>query len=870
MLIPELFVRLIDANSNYDDLEKISFINHQLLINYEPVESHFDGDNFYWIRKNSKGQDEHGAIRLFSHGLMGDGVIESDGFKHAFKASATIGYSIIIDNDTSWNEFDMGFQEDQKGYMHAYGSFNIPGNPEDTKKFNDAATVVFSIVQNDRKEDVLHAHFDVAPLYCSLAGSKWIGGDFNFNLNYSNFQGDIYEYDEMAPDYHGAKHTVKGFCKDFNLIEQLKKNILSSTSSKGNNKFVTSKGSNIQNTLLKAVSLRSDIENSIEDLYTLPAPDLSNVHELSFNKLKSLMIYAIDDKWRKWFGEKKPTVGPNGTLTEDDVKLLDKKDIKSFLTDKFAVGYLTQAFSKSSDPKIQEEFKKLNKYEDKLAYFWKGTGEKCFGKYPGYNLATASLLDNAYAVSTPGLERYLLDNPVEWAKKLYEYCTTPVTLNGLALQNTLDGRKRLTHLTTMLHALDPVARIVTSDSKNISYATSLYQRVIDVRLNFVISRFSSDNKEDFVSFLTEYFKQYFDSLLSGGTWQDAVCNEAKKDLDALMEEFKVKDTAALMLQIGNIISDSVEVLIKFKDLPMPARINKWAADNPRISKFLGSTMTMAVYSFGIFSSIKSFMDWKELEPQEKVQAVVDMVDVSASIFNDIVKFNAAKKLATAEASITEIMEASGEIQSAVDLERATEIANKIGVRVDVELADLSSPALARGGAVAGEALTEAGELAETASKWTSFAKVSAAFAEGMTIIALGAACVCTGFQIASDFSSGQPVAIKVLDILEMVSNGVAFLVELGSGAAALLGAEVCSAIPVIGVVAVVVGIVIAVVSMFIHRNPPPTEEEKFVTDHAVVFINALDMPSNQWISDQEKIAKHLDPNNSARTLTYAI
>ena len=130
MLIPELFVRPMDSNSNYNDLEKISFVDHQMLINHEPVESHFDGDNFYWTRKNSKGQDEHGAIRLFSHGLMGDGVIESGGFKYAFKASAAMGYSIVIDDDISWNEFHMGFQEDEKGYMHAYGSFHIPGKPE--------------------------------------------------------------------------------------------------------------------------------------------------------------------------------------------------------------------------------------------------------------------------------------------------------------------------------------------------------------------------------------------------------------------------------------------------------------------------------------------------------------------------------------------------------------------------------------------------------------------------------------------------------------------------------------------------------------------------------------------------------------------
>jgi len=171
---------------------------------------------------------------------------------------------------------------------------------------------------------------------------------------------------------------------------------------------------------------------------------------------------------------------------------------------------------------------------------------------------------------------------------------------------------------------------------------------------------------------------------------------------------------------------------------------------------------------------------------------------------------------------------------------------------------LAAPGLAEAGKVAGEALVKTEALAETATKWMSFSKVAGAFAQGMTVLAMGAACVCTGFQIANDFSTGQPVAVKVLDIMEMVANGVAFLAEAGAGLAALAGIEVCSVIPIIGIVAAIVGIAIAIVSIFIKRTPPPTPEETFVSDHSVPFINGILSPAKAWLDAQNKIATHLN------------
>ncbi len=45
--------------------------------------------------------------------------------------------------------------------------------------------------------------------------------------------------------------------------------------------------------------------------------------------------------------------------------------------------------------------------------------------------------------------------------------------------------------------------------------------------------------------------------------------------------------------------------------------------------------------------------------------------------------------------------------------------------------------------------------------------------------------------------------------------------------------------------------------MFIHRDPPPTPEEVFVTGTSAPFVCALAAPDQAWLDTQKKIAAHL-------------
>jgi hypothetical protein len=231
------------------------------------------------------------------------------------------------------------------------------------------------------------------------------------------------------------------------------------------------------------------------------------------------------------------------------------------------------------------------------------------------------------------------------------------------------------------------------------------------------------------------------------------------------------------------------------------------------------------------------------------------------MFNDFSKYMAAKTLTKAEASLDDLTAAVSNLGNFAEGNSVMRLADGTVSVVFGDFAAVDAPALARAGQVASEAMVKATNLTNAAAKWASISKVTIVVAKGFTLLAMAAACVCTGIQIANDFTTGQSTVLKVFDILEGVANGVAFLVEAGVGIAALCGAEVCSVIPVIGVVAAVVGVIIAIVTLFIHRKQPPTPEEKFVDDHCTSFIANKEVPDQDWINKQKGVDEHLNKNS---------
>ena len=62
-------------------------------------------------------------------------------------------------------------------------------------------------------------------------------------------------------------------------------------------------------------------------------------------------------------------------------------------------------------------------------------------------------------------------------------------------------------------------------------------------------------------------------------------------------------------------------------------------------------------------------------------------------------------------------------------------------------------------------------------------------------------------------------------------------------------------IPVVGIVCAIIGIVLVIISLFVHRDPPkpkPTKIDIYLTSTGKPFVDSLPAPSAKWLADYHK------------------
>lgn len=96
--------------------------------------------------------------------------------------------------------------------------------------------------------------------------------------------------------------------------------------------------------------------------------------------------------------------------------------------------------------------------------------------------------------------------------------------------------------------------------------------------------------------------------------------------------------------------------------------------------------------------------------------------------------------------------------------------------------------------------------------------------------------------------------------METISIGIGLLAEVGS---LFLTSGVFAAIPVVGTIASIVGIVIAVILIFIPKKKPEVPLETFINNRCIPFINKLQSPSKEWLDEKSKVDKHINENQQA-------
>jgi hypothetical protein len=608
--------------------------------------------------------------------------------------------------------------------------------------------------------------------------------------------------------------------------------------------------------LAAAALLASDLPLTVDELFSFSTPDQKMLHEYAFNKFKSLMLYTVDDDRRKLFGQDKPS---DADLGASVVALSSDPSVKT-LVDGFSKAYLSKAYSESSNDVIKaiftDHFGKSSRFKEKLTYYFSGSkGAKCMSKSDAYNRSMQKINDASYPDFVAGLDRYINDpQKRNWGKELYDKCMNEKTLNGLyMLSGSEDGKDRVVHICNMLHALDPFARVkITNEmgeEREASYSEALYTKVIIKRLDYMVQRFAGSDKESVNEYLIEFYKAYFKSFVEGGKWKEDIRKEANEEIQKLYEEYQVNDVDALVAKLGDLFASIATLLINegaYK--PFALKFAEFAHNNPRWGKFIKGSIIMAGYGFAIFTVYSAFGKWKDLRVDEKIEAIVNLTTIiSEGVSQGLGWYVSKIESALREAEIKDIMlilddGVAGIIANGGELPL---IGDQAGIGGVAEIGER-------------EAIQLRIETLEARMiKMQKFAKIAKGFARAMTIVALAAATVVLGFQTANDFATGQPPAVKVFDILEIVATGSAFIVEAGIGIAAIAGSTVASWIPVVGAVLCIAAIVFSFVSLFLDRKPPETPAEKFIKDTCIPFIQGLDEPDLEWIKSNRQTSAHI-------------
>eukprot|EP00794_Sanderia_malayensis_P000615 gene615-1277_t len=443
-----------------------------------------------------------------------------------------------------------------------------------------------------------------------------------------------------------------------------------------------------------------------------------------------------------------------------------------------------------------------------------------------------------------------------WAKKLYDKLNEPSVLNGLALAAEVSNTMSIIQKQTM------VLLCLAPDK---DYGPQFYRKILMSRLNEMTSFF--DGSKDRAKELTEIFKdsvhQLILKILAGGDKTTAaVTKKLNAELTAAMSEFNIKTTETseqiandMSAHFQNMISDIIALFVNKSGTAwgkLVKSIAEWQEKNPikaGIFRFLSVSLCSALWMCSIYFTLKTFMNWKNLTPEQKVQLIADSADIVvrgiASVPDMIENFKTScKNGKIGFKMIKDKIKAKMRPKAVDDVEEVTvknvenvEAVDETGV--DEAMAEATS--------------AELEDVGTMVSGWQKMFAVTESFAKVTGLIAGVAGCVVVGFQIYRDFSTNAPVAQKALDICQGITLGVATI----AAAVGLFVEAAC--IPIIGIVCAIIGIALAIAALFVHRDPPkpkPTKIDLYVEGSGGTFVNALTAPSAKWISDYKK--KHPD------------
>jgi hypothetical protein len=453
------------------------------------------------------------------------------------------------------------------------------------------------------------------------------------------------------------------------------------------------------------------------------------------------------------------------------------------------------------------------------------------GSSTNYHNITQLVYTSVYQKLTPGLQDYVDDqnkNKTDWATPLYNVVSSTIFINGL-ITKILSGNDMsdVTYYTTILKILNdkPMVYIGTGDSKTkVSYATALYWKVTDGMLKTMSDssaiKLDSSYKDDLTNFLMLFFTQFWNQLSTGKlNWDEQSIEEAKAEFLAAAQASGFQTTEAYIAHISDIAADAASAILTLNDPNIALRLYNYFNGKKTIPRALA----VAFYGFGAMAIFMGFSNWSSLDPAEKADVIANTVSISVSGFKDVATWKACRAFTS---DYEELLVADDQIWSAIKKDDFAE-AMASGRKPSEILADV--------GKDISQLSTKGGDIVASASKWQSFLNIADKISKGFSILTMAVGVGLQAYEVYEDFRQGQPPAVKALDIIGVISGGIALIAE----GAVILVSGVCAAVPIIGVVACAVGIIVAFVELFIDRKEPTPPIIDFINNKCIPFVNGL-------------------------------
>lgn len=866
-------VRVSASQNEEPGFSKIHIIRNHLFFDDDmehPVRLTVRDGSYYWKRNNPADsiQEERGMLRMYDNGFYGEGVVERDGRCSRFCLSTTSRYQMILkrenQTDMDCGTYEMGYIEKDGRFMK-YGAWNMEytdlmgERQQGLAASSEDSEISYSI---DESHNLCsHVKFTelAARQFDNLRDSGMRESRLVFDTSFSGISGSAFYQDKdkkeitvgeivgtLTPQAAGKILEMSGKLADMHMEGNLKQERLS---------------------LRETNEIRGLMEMSVLDLYNLSQPEnMNDVHTECFNKMIKMAAHAAyqsGDDVSKYMGIARPTVGPTGDITQKQAEIAEKN--KEFFVDGLAISYLSYSYSKNTDEKISKPITSLDGYENKIKYYMQGKDEGCMSSDYGYQEASNELYRTVYAANVPGLSDYMEDQEhSDWAKQLYEYCNSPDILNGLILtQMVSPENSRINHLCTMLDVLDCSGRVILEEAdkvdcngdqdKKFSFGSALRKQVTDLTFKYAFKYIKIPDKNDkeavknfnetIVGFLQTYFKNLEEEKFQN--WTADIYKEATEELQKAAEEAGYESIEDYIGHLSEIVADATEILLSFDSPDMPSRIVEFFEGHPNFSR----AICMGFYIAGVTALFFGFKDWSKLTPMERTELITDTVGLGIMAIDDVLSWRACGVFKNVYG---DLKNADSILTVMIDEKDFTKI---LSGSEDIDAA------LSKLGVDMGELTTEEGDIMAAASKWMNISRIASTVAKVASTLLMAAALGFQIYETVKDFNEGQPASIEAMDIIQDISCGMCFLADAGMGIAALCGAQVCSAIPVVGVIFAVVGLIAAVVMLFLKRKQPPAPIEVFIQERCVPFVQKAAAPPQKWLDDQEKVSGHLNGKN---------